>query len=123
MNKSIGCDIYLNPVATFLMSLLQNDESFLDQKLAIETCQKAIDLYCDIVQSTRFIKSVNIRGHPGAGKKICMLYATLYAISMGINVITTSQMDKRVLQLGGKHWHNIFVFQMKKISHLIVEPS
>ena len=37
-----------------------------------------------------------------------MLYATLYAISKVLNVITTSKMDKRALQLGGKHWHNIF---------------
>ena len=48
------------------MSTSQNDESFLEKKLAIETFQKAIDSYCDILQSTRFTKSVIIRGHPGA---------------------------------------------------------
>ena len=37
-----------------------------------------------------------------------MLYATLDAISKGLNVIKTSQMDKLALQLGGKHWHNMF---------------
>ena len=62
------------------MSTSQNDESFLEKKLAIETFQKAIDSYCDILQSTRFTKSVIIRGHPGSGKTFFMLYATLYKI-------------------------------------------
>ena len=100
----------------------QNDESFLYQKLDIETCQKSIDSYCDILKSTRFTKSVIIRGHRGVGRKKIMLYDTLHAISKGLNVITTAQMDKRALQLCGKHWQNIFVFKVKKISHLIVKP-
>ena len=73
------------------------------KKLDIETCQKSIDSYCDILKSTRFTKSVIIRGHRGVGRKKIMLYDTLHAISKGLNVITTAQMDK--------------------ISHLIVESS
>ena len=77
MNTRIGCDIEWDPVATFLMSPSQNYESFLEQKLAIETCQKSIDFYCDVLQYTRFTKSVIIRGHTGAGKK---MYTICYII-------------------------------------------
>ena len=34
-----------------------------------------------------------------------MLYATLYAISKGLNVVTTAMMSKSELQIGGIHWH------------------
>ena len=108
MNTRIGCDIEWDPVATFLMIPSQNYESSPEKKIAIETCQKAIDSHCDILKSTRLIKPVILRDHPGAGKTFCMLYATLYAISKELNVITTDQMAKLALQLGGKHWHNIF---------------
>ena len=88
---------------------------FTRENLAIETCQKDIDSYCDILQYKRFTKSVIIRGHPGAGKTFLMLYATLYSISKLFNVITTSQMAKRALKLGSKHWHNIFCLSGEEI--------
>ena len=37
-----------------------------------------------------------------------MLYATLYVILKVLNMITTAHMAKRALQLGGKHWHDLF---------------
>ena len=90
------------------MSPSKNDESFLEQKLAIDTCKKSIDSYYDILQSTRFTKSVIIRGNPGSRKTSCILYATLYAISKRKNLITNDHMDKPALQLGGKNRHNLF---------------
>jgi hypothetical protein len=38
-----------------------------------------------------------------------MLYAALYAISKGLNIVTTSQMAKHALQLSGKHWHKLLM--------------
>ena len=80
MNSRIGCDIEWDPVATFLMSPSQNYESFLEQKLAIETCQNFINSYCYILQSMRFTKSVIIIDHPGAVNK-CICYMLHYMLS------------------------------------------
>ena len=102
MNATVGNEIEWDPVASISRSPAQSQESFLEQKLSISTCKKAIDSYCDVLQQTSFTKSVIIRGHPGAGKIFFMLYATMYAISKGLNIITTAQMAKRALQLGGK---------------------
>ena len=52
-NTRIGCDIEWYLVAMFFDEYV---ECFLEQKIAIETCQKSIDSYCDILQSTRFTK-------------------------------------------------------------------
>ena len=72
-------------------------------------CKDAIDSYCDINHQSKFTKSIIVRGHPGAGKTFCMLYTALYTISKGLNIVTTSQMDKRALQLGGKNWHQLLM--------------
>ena len=105
-NTSIESSLDWDPVSCFRRNIAQNGDSYTEQKSAITTCKNAIDSYCSMLHQTQFTKSVIIRGHPGAGKTFCMLYATIYAISKGLNVITTAQMAKRALQLGGKHWHN-----------------
>ena len=48
-----------------------------------------------------------IRGHPGAGNTLCMLYNALYSISKGFYSTGTSSMCHRSLQIGTQHCHLI----------------
>ena len=108
-NASVGNEVDWDPTETISLRPPQSIASFSEQKQSIILCKDAIDSYCDINLQSKFTKSIIVRGHPGAGKTFCMLYAALYAISKGLNIVTTSQMAKRALQLGGKHWHKLLM--------------
>ena len=47
-------------------------------------------------------------------KPFFMLYAAFYALSKGLNIVTTSQMAKYALKLGGKHWHKLVMIGTDK---------
>ena len=47
---------------------IQLDGSYKEQKLAIQTCIKAIDDYRNVNRKGTFVKHVSIRGIPGAGR-------------------------------------------------------
>ena len=97
-----------NASASFSKNANQSDESFEEQQLAIETCCNAIDKYCSIDNQLTFTKHVGIRGFPGSGKTWCSLYASAYAMSKGLFVLSTAVLAKRAIQLGGIHWHLLF---------------
>ena len=99
--------IQWNPVESLLQTDTQSDASFEEQTLWIGACCQQIDSYSDITNQTRYTKNFIFRGSPGSGKTFCLVYCTLYAISKGLNVMTTAMMAKRALQLGGIHWHVI----------------
>ena len=96
-NASVGNEVDWDPTETISLRPPQSIASFSEQKQSIILCKDAIDSYCDINHQSKFTKSIIVRGHPGAGKTFCMLYAALYAISKGLNIVTTSQMAKRAL--------------------------
>ena len=86
-----------------------DDQSILslnEQKYAISNCKKTIDAYTTL--SNIFTKSLCIRGFPGAGKTWSILIIAVYAICRGLTISSTAMMAKRVIQLGGKHWHYLF---------------
>ena len=56
---------------------------------------------------TTLTKSVVIKGNPGAGNTICMLYITLYSISKGLYSTGSARMCHHSLQMGTQHWHSI----------------
>ena len=91
----------------FQQSEGQPDASFLEQKLAIDTCKEAIDRYCDPT-NINFIKNITIRGFAGCGKSWLMQYMVIYAASQGLNCLTTAMMARRSNFLGGKHIHHMF---------------
>ena len=47
-------------------------------------------------------------GSPGTRKSYLCELIVLYALSLGLNTITTSLMGVRANALGGKHIHNFF---------------
>ena len=107
MNASLSNRVNWDPVTSFCRGPQQSEASFLEQKLAIQTCKKLMDSHMDILNQTVMSKSIGIRGHPGAGKTFCMLYMVIYAISQGLMVITTAKMSHRALQLGGTNWDKL----------------
>ena len=42
------------------------------------------------------------------------MYCTLYALSKGLNVMTTAILAKRAIQLGGCHYHKLFCLPVGK---------
>ena len=104
-----------DPIQCFYKSPSQSDESFEEQKLAITVTVNSIQKYCDLGDIS-YTKNVAIRGFPGGGKTFCTLYCMLYAISRGLNVITTARMAARANQLGGTHWHKFFDLPIGNLS-------
>ena len=92
----------------------QSEESYEEQHLAIQTSIGAIDSHRLTLFQDAYTKNVGIRGFPGGGKIWCMIYCALYAVSKGLRVIITTMMSKRSLQLGGLHWHKIFMLPIEK---------
>ena len=90
-----------DPISNFSQNDNQPDQSFQEQKLAVQLMKDAADEYlsCD----NRFVKCTGIRGAAGSGKTWTMEYGLIYGLSQGMNMITTSIMARRAIQLGGRH--------------------
>ena len=112
MNAKKESPLNWNAVSSFTKNNIQSDESFEEQKVAIEYCCRACDTYC--ILSNKFTKCTGIRGFPGSGKTWLMEYIVLYSISKGLSVITSSQMARRSIQLGGKHIAYLFGLTIEK---------
>ena len=97
-----------DPVESFHQNALQSQDSFNEQKFAIQTVVETINSYRDFTHQTTYTKNVGIRGIPGGGKTWCMIYMLLYAIAQGNIVTTTAMMCKRAIQIGGTHVHQLF---------------
>ena len=97
-----------DPVSSYDRAPCQNRNSFEEQKLAIKVTCSAIDKYREISVASFQTKNVGIRGFPGGGKTWCCLYCIVYAISCGLDCLTTAMMARRATSLGGTHWHRFF---------------
>jgi predicted GIY-YIG superfamily endonuclease len=111
-NATKGFPLNWDAVSSFSKSDCQSDASFNEQKLAIEYCSAAIENYCQLTNI--FTKCTGIRGFPGSGKTWTMQYCVVYALSKGLTVISSSQMARRSIQLGGKHIAYLFGLTIEK---------
>ena len=112
MNATKQNPLPWDPVSNFSQSDGQPDSSFEEQKLAVELCKESISRYLEC--SNKFVKCTGIRGFPGSGKTWTMEYCIIFAVSQGLNIITTSQMARRSIQLGGKHLSWLFGLPIEK---------
>lgn len=103
-----------NAVDSFTKNHIQSDESYDEQRIAIDLVCSQIDKYINPSDQTIFTKNVGIRGFPGSGKTWCSLYVALYGLSKGLLVLPTALLAKRALQLGGNHWHKLFWIPIEK---------
>ena len=92
----------------------QSEQSFDEQIFAVKICTEALDSYIDLWEQKCYTKNICIRGVPGGGKTWCAMYCTLYALSKGLNVMTTAILAKRAIQLGGCHYHKLFCLPVGK---------
>ena len=106
MNCSKGNPLRWDPVDNYSQNDGQPHQSFLEQRTALQYCKEAVEKYLDLTNS--FVKCTGIRGAAGSGKTWTIEYALIYAVSQGLNVITTAHMSRRAIQLGGKHISYLF---------------
>jgi hypothetical protein len=99
-----------DPVSNFHHNRIQPETSYREQKIAIKFVTDAIKKYTEVYN--KFVKCSGIRG---SGKTWTMEYCVIYALCQGLNVITTSQMARRSIQLGGKHISFFLVFPLMTI--------
>ena len=103
-----------DPVGKFCQSPNQSNESFSEQKVALNSVYTAICDYIDPEKHNLFTKCRVISGSLGCGKSFLMNYMVLYAISQGLNVAVTSMVAARATNLDGCHVHRMFCIPVKK---------
>jgi predicted GIY-YIG superfamily endonuclease len=103
-----------SPVNDVIRYEHQSQQSFDEQQIALRLGVRQIDKYRAISgrASTTYTKNVVVYGAPGAGKTFVSQLLVLYAISQGLNVISTALMGVRANALGGAglHIHKLFHF-------------
>ena len=93
---------HFDPVATFVRSNEQSEESFNEQVKAVDIACRSIRKQAQVfgpLTATR-TKSVITHGAPGSGKLLVMQYVCLYAISLGLRLVITALMGIRANVLG-----------------------
>ena len=108
LNCSKENPVVCDPIVSFRKSPSQSAESYQEQKLAIEVTCAAIKKYSDVSIAASQTKNVGIQGFPGGGKTWCSLYCIIYAVSCGLECLTTAMMARRATCLGRVHWHRFF---------------
>ena len=93
-------------VENFVQNTSQPTQSYTEQKIAVKLCKDATDNYLRL--DSLFVKCSGIRGAAGSGKTWVMEYSLIYVVCQGLNVITTSHIARRAIQLGGKHIAYLF---------------
>ena len=110
-------------VATCVQSENQPISSF-NEKIVIEVCQKNNDSCIYFQTQHMFTKCLGIRGSPGSGNTWTMEYMVLYSILKGLIFLTTAMIAKRSNELGGKHWHYLFLPTDRHLSsHMMADIS
>lgn len=101
-----------NPTDVMTRYERQSEASFAEQKYAIGLEVDQINRYRNANQEGNFtcLKNTVIYGAPGTGKSFVSQSLVLYAISQGLNVISTALMGVRANALGGGglHLHQLF---------------
>jgi hypothetical protein len=93
---------------------IQSQESYEEQQLAMNLGINAVKQYMNSEGSDRAVKNVLINGSPGAGKTFVLQCIGLYAISMGLKVMSTSFMAVRASEIGGLNIHQLFKLNRKR---------
>ena len=107
---------FVSPFDAYVQFEGQSDQSYMEQKLAVEIGIRSIDKYLQQLgpRAATQTKNLLIHGVPGSGKSYVAQYLNLYAISKGLRLVPTSIMGVRATNLGGEHMHRLFGLSTKK---------
>ena len=109
----------VSPIDAYVQFEGQSDQSYMEQKLAVEIGIRSIDKY--LLQlgpsAATQTKNVLIHGVPGSGKSYVAQYPNLYAIFQGLRLVPTSIMGVRATNLGGEHMHRLFGLSTKNMAN------
>jgi hypothetical protein len=88
----------------------QSDESYEEQMYVIDLAVKQLNKYRSASDegTCTYLKNTVIYGAPGTGKSYVAEVIVLYALSLGLHVITTALMGVQANVRGGIHLHEIF---------------
>ncbi len=81
----------MSPIEAYAQFEEQSDQSYMVQKLAVEIGIHSIDKYLQQLgpRAATQTKNVLIHGIPGSGKSYVAQYLNLYAISLGLRLVST----------------------------------
>ena len=96
-----------NLTEVFQQTDVQSDESYKEQQFAMKLGIDAVDHYLNGYNHGVHTKGILNNGAPGAGKTFVLQIVSLYAISRGLNVMSTSVMAIRAGALGGINIHQL----------------
>ena len=97
---------------TFVPLEGQSQASQDEQRKALNICCNAIDKLFD--ENVSHVRSPSLHGPPGTGKSHIMFQAIAYALSKGLNCLTTALTSERAQILGGVHYHSAFCIPVEK---------
>ena len=99
-----------NPLRQFQQFENQSEESFFEQKSALQHIIKTINKFRTITgrESTNYTKNQIIYGAPGTGKSFICQMLVLFCLTLGLNIISTLLLGVQAVSLGGKHIHKLF---------------
>ena len=111
---------FVSPFDAYVQFEGQSDQSYMEQKLAVEIGIRSIDKYLQQLgpRAATQTKNLLIHGVPGSGKSYVAQYLNLYTISKGLRLVPTSIMGVRATNLGGKHMHRLFGLSTKKMANV-----
>ena len=110
MNADQDRPLNWNPLDHFQRSANQLEESFLEQKSALQHIISKIDQFRNTtgIIANNYTKNQIIYGAPGTGKSFICQLLVLYCLTQGLNNISTSLLGIQAISLGGKHLHKLF---------------
>ena len=106
-----------NAVESFHQFSNQNDASYTEQKLAVQTTITSIDKYCGRYGRNGALtctRNCITHGSPGSGKSYVLQLSVLYSISQGLNTLSSCIQGARANAIGGIHLHKWILLHDQK---------
>ena len=117
MASTKACPVVYNAVESFHQFPNQNEASYTEQKLAIQTNITSINKYCGrhgrngALTCTR---NCITHGSPGSGKSYVVQISVFYSISQGLNTLSSCIQGARANAIGGIHLHKWILLHDQK---------
>jgi hypothetical protein len=102
-----------DPLVDVPRGVEQSLESYAEQRVALEIGKSLISQYRN-PKSDSCPKCLAVVGDPGSGKTTVVKMLAMHAMSCGLNVMMTTLIAERAIQLGGTHIHLLLSLPVKQ---------